>query len=190
MVKGAYRLINDSLKNTSREVAQARLIEWRASDAAVNVEKPLNIGRARMLGYKAKKGFVVIRIRLKRGGRKRSRHKHGRKSRKQHIRKILKMNHQWIAEIRAQKKYPNLEVLSSYQIGKDGKHIFFEVIMVDPSKPEIVNDNTINWICESSNRNRALRGLTSAARKSRGLRTKSPEAKVRPSMRAWKRRGK
>jgi large subunit ribosomal protein L15e len=190
MAIGAYSLINDSLKNAPRDVTQRRLIEWRASDAAVNVDKPLNIGRARMLGYKAKKGFVVIRIRAKRGGKQRSRHTHGRKSRKQHVRKILKMNHQWIAEIRAQKKYPNLEVLSSYQIGKDGKHNFFEVIMVDPSRPEIKNDKTINWICESQNRDRALRGLTSAARKSRGLRTKSPDAKVRPSMRAWKRRGK
>jgi large subunit ribosomal protein L15e len=190
MTKGVYQYIKQAWRNPSREETQKRLIEWRASDSAVVVERPLRLDRARSLGYKAKKGFVVIRVRLNRGGRKRTRHKHGRKSRKQHVRKILKMNYQWVSEIRAQKKYPNLEVLNSYFIGKDGKHYFFEVIMVDPSKPEIVNDNTINWICDSTNRNRALRGLTSAARKSRGLRTRSPEAKVRPSMRAWKRRGK
>jgi len=190
MVKGAYALINEAFRETSREEVQKRLIDWRASEAAVVVDKPLNLGKARMLGYKAKKGFVVIRIRLNRGGRQRSRHKHGRKSRKQHVRKILKMNYKWVAEIRAQNKYPNLEVLNSYQIGKDGKHYFFEVIMVDPNRPEIANDPVVNWVCDSANRNRAIRGLTSSARRSRGLLTRSPESKVRPSMRAWKRRGK
>jgi large subunit ribosomal protein L15e len=190
MAKGVYQYIREAFRNQEREVTQGRLIEWRASDAAVQVERPLRLDRARRLGYKAKKGFVVIRIRLKRGGRKRTRHKHGRKSRKQHVRKILKMSYQWVAEIRAQKKYPNLEVLNSYQIGKDGKYYFFEIIMVDPSKPEILNDPAMVWISDPKNRNRALRGLTGAARVSRGLLTKSHDAKVRPSQRAWDRRGK
>ncbi len=75
-------------------------------------------------------------------------------------------------------------------IGKDGIHYFYEVIMVDPNKPEIKNDKTINWIGQKSNKKRAMRGLTSAAKKSRGLRKKSPEMKVRPSIRARGRKGK
>jgi len=150
----------------------------------------LRLDRAHSLGYKAKKGFVVFRVRVKRGGRKRTRHKHGRKSRKQHIRKILKMNYQWVAEIRVEKRYPNLEVLNSYMIGKDGKYYFYEVIMIDPSRAEIKSDSNLNWICREENRNRAQRGLTSAARKSRGLRSKSHNLKVRPSQRAWERQGK
>jgi len=167
-----------------------RMIQWRAGEAAVVVEKPERLDKARALGYKAKVGFVVVRIRVKRGGRQRPRHKHGRKSRKQHVRKILKMNYRWVAEIRAARKYPTLEVLNSYPLGKDGKYYFYEVILVDPSRPEIKNDNVINWICNPSNRRRAERGLTSAAKKSRGLRTKSPNMKVRPSQRAWGRKGK
>ena len=169
---------------------QTRLIQWRAGEAAVVVEKPLRLDRARALGYKAKKGFVVVRIRLIRGGRQRPRHKHGRKSRKQHVRKILKMSYQWVAEQRASKKFENLEVLNSYYVGKDGKHYFFEVIMVDPHAPEIKADKVYNWIGKPENRRRAERGLTSAARKSRGLRTKSHNMKVRPSLRSWDRRGK
>ena len=169
---------------------QSRLIQWRAGESVTVVDKPLRLDRARALGYKAKKGFVVVRVRVNRGGKQRSRHKHGRKSRKQHVRKILKMNYQWISEIRATNHHPNLEVLNSYLIGKDGKHAFYEVIMVDPEKPEIKNDSTINWICEGTNRKRAQRGLTSAGRKSRGLRSKSHNMKVRPSQRAWGRRGK
>ncbi len=190
MAQGVYHYIGKAWKHPNKEMLKTKKIEWRASDAAVVVEKPLRLDKARMLGYKAKKGFVVVRIRVKRGGRQRPRHKHGRKSRKQHVMKILKMNYRWVAEIRAANKYPNLEVLNSYYLGKDGKHYFFEVIMVDPHKPEITNDKDINWICEPQNHNRAQRGLTSAGKKSRGLRTKSHDLKVRPSGRAWNRQGK
>jgi large subunit ribosomal protein L15e len=190
MAIGAYQHIGKAFRNVSREDMKTRLIAWRASESAVVVEKPLNLNKARMLGYKAKKGFVVIRVRVQRGGRKRSRHKHGRKTRKQHVSKILKMSYRWVAEGRAEKKYPNLEVLNSYSLGKDGKHYFYEVIMVDPSKPEIKSDKDINWICKPENHNRAARGLTSAAKKSRGMRTKSHTLKVRPSLRAWDRQGK
>lgn len=190
MAKGMYHYLGKAWKKPSREMLQTRLIAWRSGEAAAVVDKPLRIDKARMLGYKAKNGFVVVRIRVKRGGRQRPRHKHGRKSRKQHVRKILKMNYQWVAEIRAESKYPNLEVLNSYQIGKDGKYYFYEVIMIDPAKQEIKNDSTLNWIANPENHNRARRGLTSSARKSRGLRSKSPNMKVRPSQRAWGRKGK
>jgi large subunit ribosomal protein L15e len=169
---------------------RSSMIQWRAGESLVEVEKPLRLDRARALGYKAKKGFFVVRIRVKRGGRKRTRHKHGRKSRKQHVRKILKMSYQWVAEIRAERKLRNLEVLNSYPIGKDGKSYFFEVILVDPTRPEIKNDPTINWICDTSNHHRAQRGLTSAGKKSRGLKTRSRNMKVRPSVRSWGRTGK
>ena len=100
------------------------------------------------------------------------------------------MNYKWIAEQRVARKYKNLEVLNSYQIGKDGIHYFYEVICVDPSKPEIKSDKTINWIGRGANKKRAMRGLTSAGKKSRGLRSKHPANKSRPSVRAGKRRGK
>jgi large subunit ribosomal protein L15e len=190
MAKGLYHYLRRAWKKPSAESVKTRLIAWRAGNSLVKVDKPIRLDRARALGYKAKKGFVVLRVRVKRGGRKRTRHKHGRKSRKQHVRKILKMSYQWVAEIRAERNYPNLEVLNSYPVAKDGKFYFYEVIMVDPSKPEIKNDRVINWICKDENRNRAQRGLTSSARKSRGLRTKSHDLKVRPSLRAWNRQGK
>ena len=190
MAQGMYHFIREAWKKPSKQMLQSLLIKWRAGESIEKVEKPLRLDRARALGYKAKKVFVVLRVRVRRGGRKRSRHKHGRKSRKQHVRKVLKMNYQWVAEIRAERAYRNLEVLNSYPIAKDGKYYFYEIIMVDPSKPEILSDPTINWISRSENRNRAQRGLTSAARKSRGLRSKSDNLKVRPSLRSWDRKGK
>ena len=191
MVKGIVYYLREAWKKPAREMMRERLIKWRTGQAIEKVEKPLRIDRARALGYKAKKGFVVVRVRLHRGGRRRKRAGvKGRKSRKQTIRKTLKMSYRWIAEIKAERRYDNLVVLNSYWIGKDGKHYYYEVIMVDPSMPEIVGDRTLSWIVKGENRKRAQRGLTSAAKKSRGLRSKSHKLKVRPSLRAWSRRGK
>lgn len=146
------------------------MIGWRASEAITKVEKPLRLDRARALGYKDKKGFVVARVRVIRGGHRRPRPIKGRRSKRLHTRKNLKMNYQWIAEQRAARKYKNLEVLNSYILGKDGVHYFYEVILVDPERPEIKNDPDIKWIAKPENRGRTFHGLTSAAKKSRGLR--------------------
>lgn len=190
MVKGLYHYIREIWKKPDRELMHEKLIKWRAGNAIEKVDKPLRLNRARALGYKAKKGFVIVRVRLNRGGRKRTMKKKGRKSTRQTIRKTLKMNYKWVAEMRAERKYKNLEVLNSYNVGKDGKHYYYEVILVDPSKPEIKSDRVMKWIVNKENSNRAQRGLTSAARKSRGLRSKSRDLKVRPSLRAWNRQGK
>ncbi|MBI3334813.1 50S ribosomal protein L15e, partial [Candidatus Pacearchaeota archaeon] len=81
MTQGLYHYLREAWKQPTREAMQSRLIAWRASESVVKVEKPLRLDRARALGYKAKTGFVVLRVRVKRGGRQRPRHKHGRKSR-------------------------------------------------------------------------------------------------------------
>ncbi len=185
-----YHYIKEAWKKPDRTLLRQRMIEWRKSQAQVKVENPLRLDRARALGYKNKKGFVIIRIRLKRGGHKRSRPNKGRRSKRLHTRKNLGMNYKWIAEQRVEKKYRNLVVLNSYNIGKDGVHYFFEVICVDPQRPEIKNDPNMGWIVKRQNQKRSMRGLTSAAKKSRGLRNKSPTSKSRPSVRAGGRIGK
>ena len=190
MVKGLYQYLREAWKKPEKKTLQQRMMEWRKSGVFTKVENPLRLDRARSLGYRAKKGFVMIRIRVRRGGHKRPRPNKGRRSKRLHIRKNLKMSYKWIAEQRVSRKYANLEVLNSYQIGKDGQHYFYEVICVDPSKQEIKKDKRINWICEPEHKKRVLRGLTSAAKKSRGLSSKNPMNKSRPSVRAGKRRGK
>ena len=190
MAKGLYQYLREAWKKPDIKTLRERMIVWRASNAVVKVDKPLRLDRARSLGYKAKKGIIVARVRVIRGGRTRERRNKGRRSKRQTIRKTLKMNYKWVAESRAQRKFKNLEVLNSYNIGKDGKHYFYEVILLDPSKEEIKKDRTKNWITKPANKKRVLRGLTSAGKKSRGLRSKSPMNKNRPSVRAGKRRGK
>lgn len=168
---------------------KSRLIKWRTQPAIVKEEYPLRLDRAHALGYRAKKGFVIIRVKLLRGGRRREWISSGRKSHNSRMLKIVEKNYQAVAEERAQNEFSNLEVLNSYYVGEDGKNFWYEVIMVDPQMPEIKADKRINWICNSQNRGRVYRGLTSAGKKSRGLRHKGKGAeKLRPSVAANKRR--
>jgi len=190
MAKGMYHYIRQAWKKPDDAIIRNLMVKWREGNSIVKLDKPSRLDRARSLGYKAKKGFIVARIRIERGGRKRPRPRKGRKTRKQSNKMILKMSYQWVAEQRVQKKFRNLEVLNSYNLGKDGLYYFYEVILVDPERPEIKNDPVMKWITQKQNKNRVLRGLTSAAKKSRGLRTKSRNLKVRPSLNAWSHKGK
>lgn len=186
---GVAKYLRQAWKKPDKEILRKRMIEWRNSNVIARVDKPLRLDRARSLGYKAKKGVIVVRIRVGRGGHKRMRPKKGRRSKRMHIRKNLSMNYKEIAEQRVAKKYTNMEVLNSYNIGKDGINYFFEVILVDRNAPEIKNDKQLSFITKIG-RGRALRGLTSAGIKARGLRNSPVKApKVRPSLRAHGRRG-
>ncbi|WP_456328169.1 50S ribosomal protein L15e [Archaeoglobus sp.] len=161
-----------------------RLQKWRREPAVVRIERPTRLDRARALGYKAKQGVIVVRVRVRRGGRRATRPNKGRKVGNLMVsRKTPKKNLQWIAEERANRKYPNMEVLNSYWVGEDGRYKWFEVILVDRSHPAILSDPQLSQIAKQ--RGRVYRGLTSAGRRARGLRRKGKGAeKIRPSLRA------
>ena len=191
----AYHHIGETWKKheSGHGTAQwARLVEWRASESFVRVEKPLRLDRARSLGYKAKQGVVMVRARVRRDGLRKQRFVQGRVPSKMGVNKItMRQNTQAIAEVRASKHFPNLEVLNSYWIGEDGKHHYFEVIMVDPYHPSIEADKDLNWLTQGNARNRVLRGKTSAGQKHRGLRYSGKGSEhTRPSVRKSTRRHK
>lgn len=187
-VHGMYYYLKQAWKHPSSErQAEQRegLAAWREADRITKIDKPTRLDRARALGYKAKKGFVIFRVTLVRGGRQRERPTTKRRPKRFNTKLILKMSYQGVAEARVQKKYPNLNVLNSYKIGKDGKFYFFEVIAVDMNAPEIKADKNLSWLCNNKNKNRALRGLTSVGKKARGLLNRGANFKVRPSSRMW-----
>ncbi len=145
-----------------------RLIEWRKEPVVKRVEKPTRLDRAHSLGYKAKQGFVVVRIRMGKGTSKREQPAGGRKPSHSYLTKSTPTtNLQHIAEMRVAKHFPNLEVLNSYYVAEDGRQRWFEVILLDPSHPVIKNDPKLNWILNQ--KGRVYRGLTSSGRKSRRL---------------------
>lgn len=179
-------------KANLKEILRERLIEWRKTDTVVKIDKPTRIDRARSLGYKAKQGIIVSRVRVIRGGRQKPLIKKGRRSKHRGRRKIIGKSYQWICEERANKKFMNCEVLGSYYLAKDGKHYFYEVILIDKNHPSIKKDKDLKWISESQHKGRVYRGKTSAGRKSRGLRGNKGKGaeKNRPSLRAHSKRGK
>jgi len=189
----AYKYVAKAWKKPEtsfvKELMWQRAIEWRKQPTILSIERPTRLDRARKLGYKAKQGFVVARVRVRRGGLRKTRPKAGRRPKRMGVTKYKPTKSmRLIAEERTARKFPNLEVLNSYWVWEDGRFKWFEVIMVDPSHPAIKSDKDVNWICEDVHRGRALRGLTSAGKEVRGLRHKGHGAeKVRPSR---KRRGK
>ncbi len=182
----AYKYVSKFWKERNsefRKLRVSRLIKWRREPSVNRIEYPTRIDRARALGYKRKKGFILARVRVPRGGRRKSRPTSGRRSKKMGVRRITpNKSRQWIAEERCARRFKNLEVLNSYPVLNDGLHRWFEVILVDPFASEILSDPKINWISKPSSRGRVYRGKTSAGLKSRGLRRKGKGAEhLRPS---------
>lgn len=176
-------------KANLEDIWKERLIAIRKEPATVRLAKPTRLDRARSLGYKAKQGIVVVRQRVDRNERMRPFDRGGRRPKAFRHKKITKINYQQIAEMRVSKKFPNMEVLNSYWLAEDGQHKWYEVIIVDPAHPVIMKDKNLSGV--SQQRGRAERGLTSAGRKSRGLRGKGKGyEKMRPSLAANKGRAK
>lgn len=168
-----------------------RLIGFRKEkDSVVRLDKPTNLPRARTLGYKAKKGIFAVRVRVRKGSGTKSRPKRARRPKRMGFTKLTRRKSiQVMAEGRASKKYPNCEVLNSYWIGEDGKHKYYEVILVDVNAPEIKSDKDLKWLGEKQHKGRAERGLTSAGKKSRGMKSKRKNThKNRPSRRSNQRK--
>ena len=181
------RKIWNSKPDEFRQLNRERLIRWRREGSTVRVQRPTRLDRARALGYRAKSGVVVVRQRVIRGGRRREDIKGGRRSKANRRLKILDKNYQSVAETRAARKYPNMEVVNSYYLAKDGMRYWYEVILADPENPEVKGDRNLSLTVK--NRRKAQRGLTSSGRKSRGLRRKGKGSeKLRPSRSASVRR--
>ena len=168
------------------ELMKQRLIEWRKQHTVTRIERPTRLDRARKLGYKAKQGFVIARTSVRRGGLRKQRPRSGRRPKRMGVKKFKPAKSlRLIAEERTAKKFPNLEVLNSYWVGEDGRHKWFEVIMVDKCHPAIKTDKDVSWITEKQHKRRVFRSLTSAGKKVRSLRRKGRGAeKFRPSKRS------
>jgi large subunit ribosomal protein L15e len=190
MAKSMYAYVRDAWKNPAKTGVRAllwsRMQKWRREGTVVRVDRPTRIDRARALGYKAKQGIAVARVKVRRGGRRASRYVRGRRTAHMGIvHKTPGKSLQRIAEERVSRRYPNMEVLNSYWVGEDGKHRWYEVILVDGSHPSVQADPHLSWIGNSVHRGRAERGKTSAGRKGRGMRAKGKGTeKTRPSIRS------
>ena len=195
---GAYKYVEEMWRKKQSDVMRfllrVRAWEYRQQNKLQRCPQPTRTDKAHRLGYKAKEGFCIWRVAVRRGGRKRPNAKgivYG-KPKHQGINQLkFQRNLQSVAEERVGKRCANMRVLNSYWVNQDATYKYYEVICVDPSHQVIRNDPRINWICGATHKHRECRGLTSAGRKSRGLRKKGHRANnlIGSSRRgAWKRR--
>jgi large subunit ribosomal protein L15e len=183
---GYIKYMKDMWRKQGPEISdlmRERRILWKDEPSTIRIEHPTRIDRARALGYKAKSGFIVVRQRVSRGGRQRPDIKGGRKTSNSGQGKYVSKNYQQIAEEKASKRFVNCEVLNSYYVTQNGNYAWYEIILVERDNPSVYLNQNTAWAHDT--KNRVLRGLTSAARRARGLHSKGIGAeKVRPSKRA------
>eukprot|EP01025_Chloroclados_australasicus_P011002 TRINITY_DN1475_c0_g1_i1.p2 TRINITY_DN1475_c0_g1~~TRINITY_DN1475_c0_g1_i1.p2 ORF type:complete len:240 (-),score=8.31 TRINITY_DN1475_c0_g1_i1:424-1038(-) len=192
---GSYKYMQELWRRKQsdvlRFVQRIRAWQYRQEKSIVRLTRPTRPDKARRLGYKAKQGIVMYRVRVRKGGRKKKAPKgivYG-KPVKQGITQLKPTkNMRSLAEERAGRKLGSLRVLNSYWINSDATYKYFEIILVDPFHKAIRRDPRLQWITKPVHKHRELRGLTSAGKKYRGLRAKGHLAtKHRPSRRAvWK----
>ena len=134
---GMYKYLNQTWNNREKtnfeRYVRQLTIKWRREPTVHRIESPTRLDRARALGYKAKQGYVVVRVRIRKGGARKPRPRSGRRQRALGVVRFTRaMNLKHIAELRAKKKFPNLRVMNSYYVWEDGTHRWFETILCDP----------------------------------------------------------
>lgn len=144
----AYKYLGEAWKKAKESFVEAlmkrMLIKWRKAPSIERIDKPTRLDKARMLGYKAKQGFIIVRVKVRKGGARKLRPRSGRRQKAMGVKKYTRAKSlKEIAQDRARKRYPNLKLLNSYWVWEDGKHAWFEVVMVDPNHPVIRSDKTV-----------------------------------------------
>ena len=125
-------------------ILRDKAVLWRKQNAIIRLEKPSRIQKARRLGYKAKQGIIVIRMRVGTGGMRKKRPRGGRRPKHLGVTRIkADVTMQQVAERRVLQRYPNMTLLGSYYLYKDGFHYWFEVILADPAHPRIAKDKEL-----------------------------------------------
>ncbi|KAG9042919.1 60S ribosomal protein L15 [Tulasnella sp. UAMH 9824] len=171
-------------------VILARCWEYRQLNVIHRAHRPSRPDKARRLGFKSKQGYVIYRIRVRRGGRKRPVHKgivYGKPTHQGVTKLKYKRSLKTTAEERVGRRCGNLRVLNSYWINEDQIYKYYEVILVDPSHKTIRRDPRINWICAPVHKRREARALTSVGKKNRGI-AKGHRYRRSPRKATWKRR--
>ncbi|GKT98486.1 60s ribosomal protein l15 [Fusarium langsethiae] len=192
---GALKYVEELQKKKQSDVVafllRVRCWELRQLNVIHRASRPSRLDKARRLGYKAKQGYVIYRVRVRRGGRKRPAPK-GATYGKPTNQGINQLKYQRslkaTAEERVGRRCANLRVLNSYWINQDSTYKYYEVILVDPQHKAIRIDPRINWIVNPVHKHREARGLTATGKKSRGLNKGHRYNKTKAGRRkTWKR---
>ena len=127
-----WRKHDPELLNWLRQAA----IEWRRDPVIMRIHRPTRPDKARMMGYKAKQGIIIVRTRIRTGGARKPRPSSGRRQKAMGSAKFRRaLSLQKIAQNRVMRKYPNMTLNNSYHLYSDGRNHWYEVVLVDRSHP-------------------------------------------------------
>ncbi|KAL2679504.1 putative 60S ribosomal protein L15 [Phyllosticta citricarpa] len=152
---GALKYVEELQKKKQSDVLRfllrVRCWELRQLNVIHRASRPSRPDKARRLGYKAKQGYVIYRVRVRRGGRKRPVPKgatYGKPTNQGVNQLKYQRSLRVTAEERVGRRCANLRVLNSYWINQDSTYKYYEVILVDPQHKAIRRDARINWIAK------------------------------------------
>eukprot|EP01034_Spumella_vulgaris_P005734 gene5734-7315_t len=126
---GAYKYLEEIWRKKQSDVLRfllrVRAWQYRQAKKVQRVARPTRTDKAHKLGYKAKQGYVIYRVAVRRGGRKRPNHKgivYG-KPKNQGINQLkYARNLRSVAEERAGRHAMNMRVLNSYWVNQDATY--------------------------------------------------------------------
>eukprot|EP00666_Eupelagonemidae_sp_cell4sb_P008027 gene8027-17402_t len=130
---GAYTYMNEVWKKKQSEVLRyiqrVRAWEFRHQSRLERITRPTRPEKAHKMGYKRKLGYVMFRVRVRRGGRKRPVAGgicYG-KPKTAGVNQLKnKKNTQSIAEEKVGRAYGNIRVINSYWVNEDGTYKWYE----------------------------------------------------------------
>merc|ERR1712191_27937 len=133
---GAYKYMQELYRKKQSDVLRFLLIircwQYRQLHRVHRAPTPTRPDKARRLGYRATQGFVIYRVRVRRGGRKRPAPK-GATYGKPTNHGVNQLKYQRAlratAEERVGRRASNLRVLNSYWVNEDSTYKYFEVIL-------------------------------------------------------------
>merc|ERR1712047_66036 len=144
---GAYKYMQELYRkkqcDVMRFLQRVRCWQYRQLSTIHRASRPTRPDKARRLGYRAKQGYVIYRIRIRRGGRKRPVPKGA---------TYGKPTNQGVNSLKNQRSH---QAIAEERVGRRCK--------------ALRRDPKINWLCKSVHKHREMRGLTSSNKKSRGL---------------------
>ncbi|OWJ99134.1 hypothetical protein Celaphus_00010170 [Cervus elaphus hippelaphus] len=142
---GAYKYIQELWRKKQSDVMrfllQVRCWQYRQLSALHRAPRPTRPDKARRLGYRAKQGYVIYRVRVRRGGRKHPVPKGA---------TYGKPVHHGVNQLKFARSLQS-------------------VILIDPFHKAIRRNPDTQWITKPVHKHREMWGLTSAGRKSPGL---------------------
>lgn len=159
---------------------QKREIDFRKEKrSVVKIDKPTNLVSAKKLGYRAKQGIFVARVKVRKGSGTYHRPKNKRRPKRQGQAKLTrKISIRAMAEQKASKKFENAEVLGSYKIAEDGRSHYYEIILADRVASTIGSDRKLVFLIKGQ-KGRAERGKTFAGGTSKEDNKKDKRKKIR-----------